>query len=93
MGCILYEMMTLKKMFDGSNLPAIVMKIIKGNYDPIPSSSGFSEHLLGLVDSCVQLDPISRPNVSMMLGLEFLQSCLLETVFSIGRIGLEQEAC
>lgn len=32
LGCILYEMATLQKTFEGSNLPALVNKIMKVNY-------------------------------------------------------------
>jgi len=35
LGCILYEMASLKRTFDGSNLPALVNKIMKGSFAPI----------------------------------------------------------
>lgn len=35
LGCILYEMATMKRTFDGSNLPALVNKIMKGDFAPI----------------------------------------------------------
>lgn len=36
LGCILYELATLKHAFNGQNLPALVMKILRGVYPPIP---------------------------------------------------------
>lgn len=36
LGVILYEMCTLKPPFDASNLPSLALKIVTGNYRPIP---------------------------------------------------------
>lgn len=35
LGCIIYEMACLQKTFEGSNLPALVNKIMKGQFAPI----------------------------------------------------------
>ncbi len=35
LGCITYEMACLQKTFDGSNLPALVNKIMRGQFAPI----------------------------------------------------------
>jgi hypothetical protein len=35
MGCVLYELATLHHAFDGNNLPALILKIIRGIYPPI----------------------------------------------------------
>lgn len=37
LGCILYEMACLQKTFDASNLPAIVRKIMDGQFEPVRS--------------------------------------------------------
>jgi NIMA (never in mitosis gene a)-related kinase len=36
LGCVLYELCTLKHAFDANNLLGIVYKIVKGGYEPIP---------------------------------------------------------
>ena len=36
MGCVLYELMTLRKAFDGSSLPALVLNIVRGEYPEPP---------------------------------------------------------
>lgn len=36
LGCILVELLTGKKAFDGSTLPAVVMKIIQGSPPSLP---------------------------------------------------------
>ena len=38
LGCLLYEMVTLHKVFDGTNLPALVSKIMSGTFAPLPTS-------------------------------------------------------
>lgn len=35
LGCVLYELATLHHAFDGNNLPALILKIIRGIYPPI----------------------------------------------------------
>jgi len=47
LGCILYELCTLKRPFDAKNLPSIVMKICHG--DPKPVSSAYSINLRSLI--------------------------------------------
>jgi serine/threonine protein kinase len=39
LGCILVELLTGKKAFDGSTLPAVVMKIIQGSPPSLPEVS------------------------------------------------------
>ncbi|XP_023340046.1 serine/threonine-protein kinase Nek8 [Eurytemora carolleeae] len=55
LGCILYEMACLQKTFEGSNLPALVNKIMKGQFAPVrgPYSPLFKQ----LVRDLLQWDP------------------------------------
>ena len=36
LGCVLYEMCTFKKAFEAPTLPALVLKIMRGNFQPLP---------------------------------------------------------
>ena len=36
LGCILYEMCALRRAFQAPTLPALVLKIMRGNFQPIP---------------------------------------------------------
>eukprot|EP00959_Pyramimonas_sp_CCMP1952_P375563 7865749-Pyramimonas_sp.AAC.1 len=49
-------MTTAKHAFDGSTLPAVVMKIIRGVYDPLPDS--YSASLRELVAALLQRQPL-----------------------------------
>jgi NIMA (never in mitosis gene a)-related kinase len=37
LGCMLYEMCSLKHAFNGKSLPALILKIMRGKYPPIPA--------------------------------------------------------
>jgi NIMA (never in mitosis gene a)-related kinase len=37
LGCVLYELCTLKHAFDSNNLLGLVYKIVKDEYEPIPN--------------------------------------------------------
>ncbi len=36
LGCVLYEMMSLKHAFDAADMSSLVMKILRGEHLPIP---------------------------------------------------------
>ena len=45
LGCILYEMCALKRTFQAPTLPALVLKIMRGNFQPLPDH--YSKSLKG----------------------------------------------
>ena len=55
LGCILYEMATLKRAFNGQSLPALVLKILRGKYPPLPAR--YSGSMKGLVDCMLKIKP------------------------------------
>ena len=65
-------MVTLRHAFDSSNMKGLVVKILKGNYPPIPSC--YSQNLRDLIDEMLQKDPHRRPSVKKILEKEFLGS-------------------
>ncbi|EKX31135.1 hypothetical protein GUITHDRAFT_61851, partial [Guillardia theta CCMP2712] len=69
LGIVLYEMCTLKCPFDASNLHGLVLKIIRGVYQPI--SPHFSPPLKALVASLLQKDPRKRPSINEVLALPY----------------------
>jgi NIMA (never in mitosis gene a)-related kinase len=72
MGCILYEMLTLRHAFDANSMKGLVLKILKGNYPPIPSA--YSEDIRGLVGELLIKDPAKRPSIRQILEKPFLKS-------------------
>lgn len=65
LGCILYEMACLQKTFEGSNLPALVNKIMRGQFAPIRGN--YSYLFKQLVRDLLQRDPEFRPSASEVL--------------------------
>ena len=70
LGCILYEMTTLRHAFDSNNMKGLVMKILRGSYPPIPSC--YSENLTSLLAEMLQRDPARRPSIKKILEKDFL---------------------
>ncbi|CAM6055151.1 unnamed protein product, partial [Sphagnum tenellum] len=62
MGCILYELCCLKRAFEAPTLPALVLKIMRGNYRPLPPHC--SSSVRDLVSSLLALDPAQRPTLA-----------------------------
>ena len=61
LGCILYEMWSLKRPFEADNLAGVVNKIINEDYADIPEN--FSAELTYMVDMLLVKDPNLRPTI------------------------------
>eukprot|EP00003_Mantamonas_plastica_P030586 TRINITY_DN765_c0_g1_i2.p1 TRINITY_DN765_c0_g1~~TRINITY_DN765_c0_g1_i2.p1 ORF type:complete len:942 (-),score=467.14 TRINITY_DN765_c0_g1_i2:1331-4156(-) len=82
LGCVLYELTTLKHAFDAHNMKGLVLKILRGIYPPIPRY--YSDDLRDLIASMLQKNPKKRPSVNQILKKPFIkkriQKFLSETV-------------
>merc|ERR1719265_910343 len=65
-GCILYEICTLRRPFEALNTPALYVKILTGQRKEIPS--GYSSEIRGIVDACMQGEERVRPTASNLLN-------------------------
>jgi NIMA (never in mitosis gene a)-related kinase len=74
LGCILYELCTLRRAFTAFNMNALFANIIKGKYDPIPRS--FSNDLQQLISRMLTCDPKSRPSINAVLATPFIRAHL-----------------
>lgn len=84
LGCVLYEMVTLRRAFDAPNLPALVLKIMRATFEAVPDS--YSEDLRKLILSTLHLDPNMRPGLGEILALPICQNALMELHTDIGRV-------
>lgn len=66
LGVLLYEMVALKMPFDATSLPMLSMRIIKGNFNPIPQ--GFSRELKNLINISLVVDHNRRPSINELLS-------------------------
>jgi NIMA (never in mitosis gene a)-related kinase len=78
LGCIMYELATLQRAFDGRTLPALVVKILSGKYPPVPTQ--YSPELRRMIASMLQLDPDQRPSMSTLLE----ESVIADAVAELG---------
>ncbi|KAL3312990.1 Serine/threonine-protein kinase Nek3 [Cichlidogyrus casuarinus] len=55
LGCVIYELTTLKHAFEAQNMKSLVFKIVRGNYPPI--STRYSSELRSLVAQIFRRNP------------------------------------
>jgi NIMA (never in mitosis gene a)-related kinase len=60
LGCVLYEMITLKPPFRAENMEGLYNKVIKGQISKIPDR--FSSDIWEIVKMLIQVTPEARPN-------------------------------
>uniref|UniRef100_A0A665SX27 non-specific serine/threonine protein kinase n=1 Tax=Echeneis naucrates TaxID=173247 RepID=A0A665SX27_ECHNA len=75
LGCVLYEMCTLKHAFEAGNMKNLVLKIIRGSYPPV--SVHYSQDLRSLLAQLFKRNPRERPSVGSILDRPFLY-CRIE---------------
>ncbi|XP_064601742.1 uncharacterized protein LOC135467808 isoform X2 [Liolophura sinensis] len=73
-GCLLYELCALKPAFDAQNLISLFMKIVKGEFSPVPDQ--YSSDLRDLVGFILNKSPEERPSASAILNHTFIQEHL-----------------
>ncbi|KAG8124341.1 hypothetical protein E2320_019700 [Naja naja] len=71
LGCVLYELCTLKHPFEGNNLPQLIMKICRGHF--IPVSVKYSSDLRLLISQLFRTSPRDRPSINSVLKKAFLE--------------------
>jgi len=82
LGCILYELCTLKHAFHADNLLGLVFKIVQDKQDPIPSD--YSKELADLIDLLLTKDPKNRPSVVQILKMDIVRQKMADFVKSKG---------
>ena len=65
LGCILFELCTLKHPFEAENLLGLVLKIVSEKHESIPNF--YSTDLVYLIDRLLMKDPKDRPKVREIL--------------------------
>lgn len=66
LGCIIYEMVTLKPPFRANDMDGLYRKVQKGVFDKIPSK--YSTDLANVISSCLSVSPAMRPNCDQLLN-------------------------
>ena len=71
LGCVLYEMITLRPPFRAQNMEGLYNKVCKGQFSRIPDK--FSDDLYKVVQFLLQVNPLSRPSCEQILNHPIVQ--------------------
>ncbi len=71
LGCVLYEMITLRPPFRAQNMEGLYNKVIKGQFNRIPDR--FSNELYEIVKLLIQINTDSRPSCDEILKNPIVQ--------------------
>uniref|UniRef100_A0A8C4NCE4 non-specific serine/threonine protein kinase n=1 Tax=Eptatretus burgeri TaxID=7764 RepID=A0A8C4NCE4_EPTBU len=82
LGCVLYELWAILER----NLPALVLKIMRGNFASI--SDRYSDALRSLIVDMLNLDPSKRPNLGEILARPICMKTLLHLYTTIGSFSI-----
>ena len=66
LGCVIYEMTTLKPPFRAEDMDGLYKKIIKGAYTKI--GDNYSKPLAAAIKSMLQVNPSNRPDAGQLLN-------------------------
>jgi NIMA (never in mitosis gene a)-related kinase 1/4/5 len=71
LGCVLYEMCCLDPPFRAADMSSLYKKIIRGDYDAIPSF--YSDSLGRVIRHLLQVNPLLRPGCDAILAFPAVQ--------------------
>ncbi|KFP44927.1 Serine/threonine-protein kinase Nek3, partial [Chlamydotis macqueenii] len=74
LGCILYELCTLRHPFQAKSWKHLILKICKGSYNPLPSHYSYELHYL--IKQMFKRNPKNRPSASTILA----RGCLTKLI-------------
>ena len=84
-GCIAYEMASLRVPFRGTSIHQLYLNIMKGNYEDIPNI--YSNDLRNIIRTILCLDPVKRPSAEELLNNDIIK----QKIRSIGLINSEND--
>ena len=92
LGCVLYELCSGgRRAFEAPSLPAVVMKILEGEYPPL-SAARWSPSLRRLLSRLLRLEPAGRPAAREVLRSPAVRSHLTRLTGRAGLCVLAREA-
>uniref|UniRef100_A0A2D4HIB4 non-specific serine/threonine protein kinase n=2 Tax=Micrurus lemniscatus lemniscatus TaxID=129467 RepID=A0A2D4HIB4_MICLE len=74
LGCVLYELCTLKHPFQAKSWKHLILKTCKGYYNPLPSHYSYELHYL--IKQMFKMNPKYRPSASTILARKCLAKCI-----------------
>ena len=80
-GILLFEMMALKRPFNGQGMKALMESVLAGKIPPLPSK--FSPELQGVAMAMLQEDPNKRPSMAEVFHLPHMIKLLRDFEISV----------
>ncbi|CDW88661.1 protein kinase domain containing protein [Stylonychia lemnae] len=87
-GCVLYELLTLKPPFQSTDMGGLYKKVLKGHYSKIPMH--YSSDLSIMLKQMLQVKQESRPNCDQLLSHVNQQKQIIEQSLTNKNINLPQ---
>lgn len=69
---MLYELVCLRRPFEGQDMRTLISKIIRGSYPPAPGR--YSVELRGLIDGMLRREPAQRLSINQVLRRPVMQA-------------------
>lgn len=66
LGCVIYEMTTLKPPFRAEDMDGLYKKVVKGSYSKIGEE--YSKQLSNVIKSMLQVNPAQRPDATVLFN-------------------------
>lgn len=74
LGCVLYEMLSLRHPFEARDVSGLVVKVVRGNFPPLPQR--YSHDVCELVVRLLDVNPATRPAIDEVLLTPFVHQHL-----------------
>ena len=91
LGCVMYELCARTQPFNAKTHFHLIQKIKEGRVDPLPSV--YSHDLQNVIKSCLNINPLKRPDTATLLNLPAVRLMRKEReVVELGRLlGVREE--
>eukprot|EP00826_Nyctotherus_ovalis_P038154 TRINITY_DN355_c0_g5_i1.p1 TRINITY_DN355_c0_g5~~TRINITY_DN355_c0_g5_i1.p1 ORF type:complete len:390 (-),score=100.52 TRINITY_DN355_c0_g5_i1:33-1202(-) len=70
LGCLLYELCSSKKPFEGDTLPSVISSILEKPYEQL---KGYSETIEAMISRMLEKDPTKRASIEELLRMPVLE--------------------
>ena len=85
LGCVMYELCARTQPFNAKTHFHLIQKIKEGRVDPLPSV--YSHELQNVIKSCLNINPLKRPDTASLLNLPAVRLMRKEReVVELGRL-------
>ena len=72
LGCVLFELLTLRPAFRAETIPLLTEKILAGAYAEVSEADAVPPEVLAIVDSALTVAPEQRPSIQQLLAAPIL---------------------